>query len=81
MNTNKTLDYIFDYIEYLCINKDFKTVDAILSNLHLHSYSLDEMLAYLTITLPFKKQLLNRENFYYKVKTFVEDENILSGLL
>jgi len=81
MNTDKKLDCIFDYIEYLCINKDFKTVDAILSNLHLHSYSIDEMLAYLTITLPFKNLLLNREDFYYNVKTFVENESILSGLL
>lgn len=85
----RTIDCIFDYIEYLCLKEDFRTVDVILYTLEYHKYSNDELISYLTITLPFKKKLRHRGYFAYivreriqeKTNNIKETDNILKGLI
>lgn len=71
------IDKIFDQIDQMMWDNKIKEIDDILNNLDINQLSLDELLAYLTITLPVKSKLRNRVEYYNKVKNkFIERNGV-----
>jgi hypothetical protein len=93
--TDRQLDYIYNYINYLLCRGQFTAVDALLTGLTLNiewlfsgfskkptNLTIDEILAYLTATLPAKSKLNNRRFFVSVAKEILDkqDPELIKGL-
>jgi hypothetical protein len=67
---SRRLDHVYDIIDSWLINGEFARCDELLQLLiedYLDSDNLDIMLGFITITIPWKCQLKNREVFVNNV--------------
>ena len=73
------IDIIHDYIDLLLRKEQYFVIDSILLSLYLREIKdVDEILSYLTATLPAKSKLANRIYFITKLRKI--DEKLLKGL-
>jgi hypothetical protein len=81
------MDIIYDYVDLLCKNKDYLTLNSILEiNKDRNLNNIDEKITYLTATLPVKSKLASRELFYLYFQNYLisikykDTINLLKGL-
>lgn len=79
------LDCIYSYIDYCLSAGHYGLVQSILVYIftNIESYSLDEILGYLTVTLPAKKHLEIRPALFKMAKQIYENskqEGLFDGL-
>ena len=80
------LDFIFNTLDNLLIDKDYKTCNNILEHLCLNidELNIDILVGLLTITYFYKKRLPKRKTLYNLIENIVKDipnnEGILDGL-
>lgn len=81
IDTEQSIDYIFDHINNLCWQENWDEIDNILASLDINRLSLDAMVAFLSITLCVKSKLKNRASFFYTVASFsIDKPKLLVGL-
>lgn len=80
--TDMALDIIFGVIDELLLDGKFDSVDKICMTFVENLHNLEEVLAVLTITLPAKSKLPNRELLLAAAKEFFKDAeaSVWSGL-
>ena len=76
---DREIDSIYNYFDFLLQKRRFKFIDRILRNIEISGRDVDELISYLTVTLPAKSNLIYRKTFYKKV-CLVVDKNLLEGL-
>lgn len=69
LDIDSQLDIIFEYIDDLLIEHDFAKVDELLL---LRDLTAEVAIGILTVTLPAKEFLKNRQNFLEYVKTITD---------
>lgn len=67
------IDLIFDTIDGMFKIRDFDTCDYLLQTLDPRSMQTVIILSYMTITLPAKSKLPNRQSFYFKAQEVIID--------
>ncbi len=83
---DEKLDYIFELFDDLLLKNKFKECDDIINDIKIDEITIDELIAVLTITSLYSKNLKSRVKFYTKVEKIVrkqyhkESEEILKGL-
>jgi hypothetical protein len=68
MNTNQKLDWIFDWTDSLMREGRFGEIDRVLETMMPEYHEIDELLGWLTATLPAKSKLPSRKQFYSDVE-------------
>jgi hypothetical protein len=82
MIDDSDLDHIYDTVDQQFISEKFAEVDRVLEALVVENTSTDELIAFLTATLPAKSKLKKRAEFCERVKkVLAERERGDSGLL
>ena len=66
--TDESMDFIYDTIEALAIQRNYKAIDTILWVTNIHRSSRDLILTLLTTTLACKNQLKIRVSFFEEAK-------------
>lgn len=84
-NEDFKLDYLYDSIDELLLVGDIKDVNNLLKYVSLTGMSSTCLIGILTVTLPAKKRLSNRPEFFKRVKEEIErrgemKDNLLIGL-
>jgi hypothetical protein len=80
--TDVALDIIYSQIDEMLLARKFSLVDDCIENSQTDLYSVDLLLALLTITLAAKTHLPNRAAFYGRVEAALRDRGELEdGLL
>lgn len=81
-HTDAALDIVFEQIDELLLDGEFAQVDRLLSDIVPAAYSADLLLGILTITLPAKHRLSQRQMFYQQVEqALVQRDEMEDGLL
>lgn len=75
---HQAFDYIFGEIDRLLREKKFRKIDLILRNINPRDYDTAVNIAFLSATLPAKKVLGQREDFYNRVEESFK--GLLKGL-
>ncbi len=82
----KTLDILFTNLDKLHIEGKFQESDEVIRSLNFEKLSVTLIVGILTITLPAKDKLNNRESFFNKAEAFFKETeperayNLLRGL-
>ncbi len=76
---------IYDDIESLADRSNFEEMDSILLNMDVRTMSVESLIMVLSVTLPYKNQLVHREHFYQLTydhlnTSGVLEEGLLTGL-
>ena len=85
MDTDRKLDLIYEEVDTLLTQNEFKRCDSLLRRLDIRSKSTDELLGYLIVTFPARSKLLYRNQFYIEVVNLVQErkeneEGLFNGL-
>lgn len=80
-----TLDIIFEHIDDLLTRGAFKETDRILAMVDVKQCSTEVLIGLLTTTLPARKRLGVREDFFFRVEREIRsreewEEGLLKGL-
>jgi hypothetical protein len=83
--TDSALDVVYNYIDEMLLAGKFSEVDDRLSSTECDEYSVDLLLALLTITFAAKRHLPHRQRFYAQVEQSIRakgewEEGLLYGL-
>jgi hypothetical protein len=82
INQDKILDNIYDSIDSLFRQGKLNECNSLLESLDISTLSVDEMLGYLTATLPARTKLSCRRNFYRNIEAeIIRREMYEAGLL
>lgn len=79
LNVDFSIDMVFDHINNLLLEKNFKEVNRILEDINIEQLQSFALLAFLTITIAAKDKLPSREVYYNSLQDILSP-NLLKGL-
>ncbi len=75
MASDRRIDEIYDHADRLFRARKFDEYDAFLRSLFVNKLDVDEILAYLTASLPGKLHLPHRDEFYSRSEEVLRKRN------
>ena len=78
--TDDEIDLIHNWVDSQFSAGEFCVVNAVLSALRPEHMGADELITWLTVTLPAKSKLPARHAFYIHLQQEADDERLWSGL-
>ena len=75
ISTDDILDFIFQEIDDIQIDGNFKEIDNIFDEININNMNDITLLGLLTVTYPHRNKYKNREKFRYNVKEFIRINN------
>lgn len=78
-NSENSLELIYEYVNGLCLRGKYESLDRFLHSIDLNRLNKEQMITLLSSTIPVRDKLSYRKEFFKKVKSKIE-ENDIRGL-
>jgi len=77
---DESIDLLYFFIDDMLLAGKFNEINTILGTLQPNDLGINVILTLLTATLPAKRYLPNREDFYIKSTTVINNKELFFGL-